>query len=151
MGSHNNESATSLVLGAVFIVLGVLELAAMWVQGDWPNYLSTNNLALGLILILTGAVFLAAVKGYRANTDGDAFLIVACMLGLFVGLVALLTLIADAAEAYLLVNEDFAEWSPMDDFTPALPMMVPCLVVLWYELKAFWTARPKTPAAEGKA
>jgi hypothetical protein len=152
MSSDNKWSMTSLALGTVFLALGVLELAAVFVDEDWLAYLSANgNIMLGLVLLLTGAIFFAAVKGFRSSTDGDAYLIVGCMLGLFVGAVTLLTLLANASEAYLLMNEDFADWAPLDDFTPAILMMVPCLAVLWNELKAFRAVKPLSAATEGKA
>lgn len=138
MGKHSKGLAISLALGATFVVLGVLEIIAQWVDDQWLNYLSTNgNLMLGLVLMLAGAVLLAAAKGFREGVDGEAYMIVGCALALFVGLVALLTLAADASEAYLFGNEDFTEWAPLDDFTLAIPMMVPSLIALWYGLKTF--------------
>jgi hypothetical protein len=151
MSSQNKWSMTSLALGAVFLVLGILELAAVFVDEDWLAYLSANgNVMLGLVLLLTSAVFFTAVKAFRNGTDGDAYMIVGCMLGLFVGAVTLLTLLANASEAYLLMNEDFADWVPLDDFTHAILMMAPCLAVLWHELKAFRADRSGALAQGGE-
>jgi hypothetical protein len=150
MSSNNKGFAASLAMGAIFIVLGILEIAAGWIKEDWMNWLSAGgNFVLGLVLMVIGAVFLFAARGFRSGRDGDAFLMVGCGLALFIGLVALLTLAANASEAYLLGNEDFAEWSPVDDFSPTIVMMVPALALLYRQLKAFWAA-PEAKAAEVK-
>ncbi|MDW5563416.1 MAG: hypothetical protein SA339_09340 [Methanomassiliicoccus sp.] len=145
MNVDNKRSMLSLTMGSGFLALGVLELAAIFAHEGWLTYASANgNVMLGLALLLVGATFFAALKRSRNGADGDAFLIVGCMLGLFIGLVALLTLMADASEAFLLANEEFVGWVPWDDFTPAIPMMVPCLAVLWHELKAFGAVKPRS-------
>ena len=132
----------SLVLGLVFFTLGGLSILAYFLGEEWPAYVSSNgNLMLGLALIVVGAIFLTGVMRFRSDMDGEAFLIVGCMVGLSISLVTLLALLADASEAYLLMSEDFVDWVPMDDFTPAMPMMIPCAAILWYKLREFKTVK----------
>ncbi len=143
MDSHNRDKGVSLVMGLAFVVLGGLSIVSNYLEGEWVGYISSNgNLMLGLSLMVAGAIFLTGAARYSKGMDGEAYIIVGCMMGMFIGLVSLLTLLADASEAYLLLSEDFVEWTPMDDFTPAIPMMVPCLVILWYKLKAFKAVKP---------
>lgn len=150
MVTYNIQKTASLAMGAAFMALGLLEIAAAWVHEGWIDLLASNgNLIMGLVLVLTGAMFFVAAKGFRNDLDGDAYLIMSCLLGLFVGLVALLTLVADASQTCLLSNEDFAAWVPSDDFTPAILTMVPCAVILWYQLRSFWSKSTEAVEAGG--
>lgn len=153
MTSQRKLTSISLAMGAIFVALGLLEISAVWMANEWLDLLASNgNILMGLVLILTGAIYGAAAKGYGDPLDNEAYAMVACMLGLFVGLVALLTLLADASEAYLLNNEDFVDWVPLDDFTPAIVMVVPCAALLRYHLRSFRSVvAGEAPEAGGPA
>lgn len=148
--SNNTSVLISAVMGLAFIAMGLLEMAAVVIDPvgvEIMRYLSSGgNILLALVLLFTGVVLLNAASKFRKGTDGEAYLVVGCMLALFVGLVVSLTFAASATEAYLFESEDFVDWSPADDFTPAIPMMIPSLAVLLYALRAFRSeAQEPTP------
>lgn len=150
MTESNNKSALiSAAMGLAFIAMGLLEMAAVVIDPsvEIMLYLSSGgNILLALVLLFTGVVLLNAAMRFRIGTDGEAFLVVGCMLALFVGLVVSLTLAASATEAYLFGSEDFVDWSLADDFTPAIPMMIPSLAVLLSALRSF-RSTAQEPAA----
>jgi hypothetical protein len=96
--SNRNWIAIAAALGTAFTALEALEIAALGAENWLTDYVaSSGNVMLGLAVLLIGAVFLTGAKAYRDGTDGGAFMMVACALGLFVGTVVLLTLVADAS------------------------------------------------------
>lgn len=148
--SNNTTVLISAAMGLAFIAMGLLEMASVVfdpVEVEIMLYLSSGgNILLALTLLFTGVVLLNAATKFRKGMDGEAYLMVGCMLALFVGVVVSLTLAADATEAYLFESEELIDWSPADDFTPAIPMMVPSLVGLVYALRSFRSGMPEGSA-----
>ncbi|MBI0583711.1 MAG: hypothetical protein ISF22_05730 [Methanomassiliicoccus sp.] len=139
MSSYNNLTVPCIVFGLIYAALGLAEITSFWISEGWLVVLTTGNIMMGAVLLLAGAVFLTGAKEVAAGREGEGYLIVGCLLGLFIGLVALLTMGANGAE-HLLGNEDLGGWVPMDDLTLAIVMMFPTGVLLRYGLRAFRSA-----------
>jgi hypothetical protein len=136
MSPLNKKTASCVIIGSTYAALGLLEVLSPWVADDLLGYLTAGNIMMGLVLLLTGLVFLAGARESLNGGDGEAYIIVGCMLGLFIGTVALLTMGANGAE-HLLGNEDLADWTALDDLTPAIAMIIPSALLLHHGLRTF--------------
>jgi len=88
-------------------------------------------------MLVIGAVLLAGAIEYSRARDGDGFLAIGAGLMVFIGVVVLLTMLANGADAYLAGGEDWEEWSAADDFSLALVAAIPAAAVLAYSLRVF--------------
>jgi hypothetical protein len=111
--------------GLLYLIGGTIEVLAYF--GKEVNVLGvpTGDLFAAFALFTIGAVYLTGLK--RA-AEGDlrsvSYLYVGALLSIGLGALAVLVMGADAIEAYLLHNEDFAKWTPLDDVTTYLVLGV---------------------------
>ena len=127
-----------LVAGSAYMLFGVLQALVCVGVVEIP-FVPAEPVGVFVLLIL-GAVFLSGYRELREGTDeGVAHVHVGLLLSLLFAVLYLLILGADALEAYLLKNEDFAGWTPSDGIRPELYLALLSLMGLyrWKDVFSF--------------
>ena len=119
-----------LLVGSAYILFALLQAVVSLGLADIPLIPSAPVGV--LVLLILGAVFLS---GYRelgeGVEEGVAHIHVGILLSLIFGLLYLLILGADALEAYVIKNEDFADWTLIEGLRPELYLALLSLVGLY--------------------
>jgi hypothetical protein len=129
-----NKMFFAFLLGCSYIIAGAIQsstgiirlLSGKPITSGLP-YIVTEALHIphdilsGLILILLGTVFVYGFMELHSEIDeGIAYVYVGILLALiFAGIYVLVTT-GNILEAYLLKNEDFIGWTPLDDLRPEI-------------------------------
>ncbi|BAD84902.1 hypothetical membrane protein, conserved [Thermococcus kodakarensis KOD1] len=113
------------IFGLLYLIGGIIEVLAYFGKEIKVIGVPTGDLFAAFALFTISAVYLTGLK--RA-VEGDlrsvSYLYVGALLSIGLALIAVLVMGSDAIEAYLLHNEDFAGWSPLDDVTTYLVLGV---------------------------
>lgn len=134
----SNKVLFGLLAGIPYIIFGLIQTTVSFgFRSDWTGLLSVpNDFIGGFVLILIGTIFLAGVKELRAGTvEGVAYIYVGIFIALLFALIYLLVVTANALEAYVIMNDDFKGWSPLDDFRPGIYLAIIPLIgyLIWRE------------------
>jgi hypothetical protein len=133
---EKNKIYFGMGTGAFYIIFGIIQfILGLGLGAELTEVLLIPNDIIGsFILVLIGVIFSFGVKELRANNlEGNAYIYIGIFLALIFSAIYLLVLAADAAEAYLLISEDFANWSPLDDIRPGIYLGILPLVgfLIW--------------------
>jgi len=108
-----------LVLGSLYLLAAILQ--ALVLVGVLELSLVPPEILGVCVLGVLGAVCLSGYHELREGVDeGVAHIYVGILLSLVFAVLYLLIMGADALEAYVLKNEDFADWTPLDDMRPEI-------------------------------
>lgn len=133
MAAHN-KMLLAFLLGCSYIIAGAIQsstgivrlLSGKPITSGLP-YIVTEALHIphdilsGLILILLGTVFIYGFMELREGIEeGIAYVYVGILLALIFAGIYLLVTTGNILEAYLLKNEDFIGWTPIDDLRPEI-------------------------------
>lgn len=119
----------SLIIGAIYILFGAIEIIAFLLGTDL--LFINKDIMSGFTLITIGLIFF---EGFRKLDENDpktlGFPLVGSILALsFAGLFFLI-LIADAIEAYIIMNEDYAGWTVISAITPEIYLAILTIPVI---------------------
>lgn len=120
----------SLVSGSLYIFLGLLQLLAginrIFIGPDILIPLADMlfvpaDIIGSFVLILIGTVFIYGVIEMRSGIyEGVSYAYVGILLSLIFAIIYLFVSTGNMLEAYLLRNEDFADWTPLSDLKPGI-------------------------------
>ncbi|WP_321430735.1 hypothetical protein [uncultured Methanolobus sp.] len=124
----------SLVCGSIYIILGLLQLAAgtgrVLIGSDFSIPLANvlfvpADLIGSFVLLLIGTVFIYGVLEMRSGMyEGISYAYVGILLALIFALIYLLVCTGNLLETYLLRNEEFAGWTPLSDMRPGIYLAI---------------------------
>lgn len=130
---NKNLAYFTLLLGIMYVISGILQtLKGAKLLPD--DFISTNlfppELAGGLVLVVVGAVYLYGTLEFsKSSHEGRAYAYVGIVLSILFGIVYFLTFTADLINAWVLFAEGFEQWTPLNDFKPALYLGLLSVVV----------------------
>lgn len=113
----------ALILGVLFIFFGILQcLIGFGILRNLGEILFIpQDIIGGFISILIGIIFLTGVYELQTGiSEGIAYVYVGILLALFFLSIYILIILANAIEAYIFLNEDFQNWSPLDEIRPLM-------------------------------
>ncbi|MFW9907568.1 MAG: hypothetical protein ACFFEF_03260 [Candidatus Thorarchaeota archaeon] len=118
------------VLGALYTIIGFLYLILGF--GYTFSLPGSSDMISSLMLVIVGSVYLTGLKPLRDRQfEGYAYTLVAS--GLAAVLFALhLIVIGTNALGRLLAFDDWINWSPLDDFSPAIWLFFVILIAAAY-------------------
>ena len=133
---EKNKIYFGMLSGAFYLIFGIIQfIIGLGLGVELSDKLLIPNDIIGsFILVLIGVIFVFGVKELRAkNNEGIAYIYIGIFIALIYLAIYVLILAADAAEAYLLISEDFATWSPLDDIRPGIYLGILPLVgfLIW--------------------
>ena len=111
------------IVGLLYLIFGAIQII---VGFGFDSELSEaiyipKDIIGGFILMLIGIIFFFGVKELRAGIgEGVAYIYIGIFLALIFVVIYLLIIAANAIEAFVLVNEDYIGWSPVDDLKPGI-------------------------------
>jgi hypothetical protein len=124
----------SLVCGSLYIILGLLQLAAgtgrVLIGSDFSIPLANvlfvpADLIGSFVLLLIGTVFIYGVLEMRSGVyEGISYAYVGILLALIFAFIYLLVCTGNLLETYLLMNEEFAGWTPLSDMRPGIYLAI---------------------------
>ncbi|WP_407355828.1 hypothetical protein [Methanolobus sp. WCC5] len=124
----------SAVTGSLYIVLGLLQLAAglkrLFTGPDIRVPLADSlfvpaDIIGSFALLLIGTVFIYGVFEMRSGIyEGVSYAYVGILLSLIFAIIYLLVSTGNMLEAYLLRNEDFVDWTPLSDLKPGIYLAI---------------------------
>lgn len=115
-----------------------MEFIAIFYHAPWIRYVSNGgNVIVGAIMFVIAMVFIIGAKEIKAGHEGEPYIMIGCLLGIFMAGVAFLILGADATEAYLLKDSAFSSWVPFNDYSPSMVIIIPCSIVLAWNMKKY--------------
>ena len=106
-------AVVSIVLGSTYLAIGIMEIASMFTQ--YGIFLISADIIGGFVSITIGLTYLFGIRGLlRGNKRDLGFPLAASLLAALYFSIYSLILLADAAECYILKNEEYYGWTPMD-------------------------------------
>lgn len=124
----------SVICGLLYIVMGLLQLAAgtgKIIFGSefsmpFSNVLFVPADLIGsFVLLLIGTVFIYGVLEMRSGVyEGISYAYVGILLALIFAFIYLLVCTGNLLETYLLMNEEFAGWTPLSDMRPGIYLAI---------------------------
>ncbi|MHA1856259.1 MAG: hypothetical protein ACTSYY_09440 [Promethearchaeota archaeon] len=129
-GIHFTNSSKKLmaiyciILGIINIGIGIFQifyeiLILIGINFKFPFFISPDLFS-GICLVIIGTIFTMGINPLLNKEDkGVAFLIGGILLALIMGIIYLMIMGSDWI-MFLIGNDDFQSWSPLDDFVPAL-------------------------------
>jgi len=123
----------SLILSILYFFFGSLEIT-FWLGFD-VTYLSPvtiySDALAGFTLIVTSLIFAAGfINLWRNDVKGYSYVLVGLLIASILGILQVLILIANWAERYVLLNEDFINWTWIDDFRATIPLWIMSLPLI---------------------
>ncbi|MDG6243533.1 MAG: hypothetical protein QCH31_03960 [Methanolobus sp.] len=126
--------AFSVVSGSLYVLLGLLQLLAgmnrIFIGPDIlvplaDLLLVPADIIGSFVLILIGTVFIYGVIEMRSGIyEGVSYAYVGILLSLIFAIIYLFVSTGNMLEAYILRNEDFAEWTPLSDLKPGIYLAI---------------------------
>jgi hypothetical protein len=136
--SKENKSKMifGIIVGVLYLVFGFIQFfVGLSIRSELTDSLFIpNDVIGGLILVLIGIVFLFGVKELNEGLDeGVAYIYVGILLALVFMIIYSLIIVANAINTYVLVNEDFSDWTPLDDMRPGIYLgVIPIIgILIW--------------------
>ncbi len=131
-----SKMAFGIVTGSLYIIFGSFQvIVGLGFNFKFTEYLFIqNDLIGGFILILIGLIFLFGIKELNAGiNEGVAYIYIAIFLSLIFLVIYLLIMAADAIEAYVIVSNDFINWTPLNDLKPGIYLGILPLIafIIW--------------------
>ncbi|MDY0387333.1 MAG: hypothetical protein RBT65_09455 [Methanolobus sp.] len=130
----------SIICGSLYIILGLLQLlsgASKILIGPDASVPLTGPLFVpadiigSFVLLLIGTVFIYGVMEMRGGiSEGISYAYVGILLSFIFAAIYILVSTGNMLEAYLLKNEDFADWTPLSDLRPAIYLAILPLLAL---------------------
>ncbi|TQD25415.1 hypothetical protein [Methanolobus vulcani] len=124
----------SLICGFLYVILGLLQMVAgagrILIGTDFVMPLSgilfvPADVIGSFVLLLIGTVFLYGVMEMRSGTyEGISYAYVGILLALIFAVIYLLVSTGNMLEAYLLGNEEFADWTLLSDMKPGIYLAI---------------------------
>ncbi|MEQ9714038.1 MAG: hypothetical protein ACTSSP_01545 [Candidatus Asgardarchaeia archaeon] len=123
----------SLILSILYFFFGSLEIT-FWLGFD-VTYLSPvtiySDAFAGFTLIVTSLIFAAGfINLWRNEVRGYSYVLVGLFVASVLGILQFLILVANWTERYVLLNEDFADWTWIDDFRAVIPLWIMSLPLI---------------------
>ena len=122
-----------LVVAILYFLFGIFQIiAGAGFSSDFFEilFISTDIIG-GFILILLGSVFIYGVNELNKGiSDGVAYIYVGIFLALIFLVIYLLIMAANAMEAYVILNEDYIGWTPLNDMKPGIYLGIISLIAL---------------------
>jgi len=136
----NDKAIIGLVFGIFFFIFGITQCVIFF--GIFKNIsellLIPQDLIGGFVLILIGLIFLMGYHELRSGIpEGIAYLYVGIILSIFFMCIYFLIILANSIEAYIFLNDDFKNWSPIEDLRPGIYISIFTLIPLIYWRKKF--------------
>jgi hypothetical protein len=133
---YRDRSRFGLVAAVVYMAMGALQIAAgVGAGGRWSQLILVEGGPVGgLALVLVGVVFLQGRREIEQGLrEGVAFVYVGIVLALFFGGIELARMGANAMGSFAIGGEAYADWSPIEDLSPALYLSALAFVglILW--------------------
>ncbi len=111
-GYLRNIAIASIVLGLTYIAVGIVEIISIFTQ--YRIFLIPADIIGGFVSVTIGLTYLFGIRGLlRGNKQDLGFPLVASILAALYFSIYSLILLADAAECYILKNEEYFGWTPM--------------------------------------
>ena len=127
----------SIVLGLTYLAIGIIEIASMFTQ--YGIFLIPADIIGGFVSITIGLTYLFGIRGLlRGNKQDLGFPLAASILAALYFSIYSLMLLADAAECYILKNEDYSGWTPMHSLRIEILIGVIAIIVavwIWGRIK----------------
>ncbi len=125
-----------LTFSILFIIFGIIQSIIFFglFKSISELLFIPEDLIGGFVLILIGLIFLMGYYELKSGiAEGMAYVYVGVILSLFFLCIYLLIMLANGIEAYIFVNEDFKNWSPLEDFRPGIYISIFTLIpfILW--------------------
>jgi len=109
----------SLIIGIIYITFGVIEMASFLLTLD-VMFIARDIMG-GFVLVTIGLIFLEGYKKLDAKDPKTlGFPLVGSILAIAFAALFFLILIAEAIEAYVIMNEDYAGWTVIEAIRPEL-------------------------------
>ncbi len=127
----DRRATFALIAGCLYIAFGLLQLVVSTGIADaLERWLLIPADPLGsFILFVLGAVFLSGHRELSSGIEeGAAFVYVGIGLCLMFSAIYLLMMVSNALEVHVVLNEDYAGWSPLDDVRPGLYLGIVALI-----------------------
>jgi len=133
---RNGKMMFGITAGVLYILFGL----AQFIMGFGFSSDITSSIFIhgdiigGLILVLIGVVFIFGFREMlRGISEGVAYIYIGIILGLIFLLIYLLIIIANAAEVYLIMSDEFSNWSPVNDLNPGIYLGILSLIgfIIW--------------------
>nr|WP_321497780.1 hypothetical protein [uncultured Methanolobus sp.] len=136
----------SVICGSLYIISGLMQLAAgagrIIIGSEFSIPLAEvlfvpADLIGSFVLLLIGTVFIYGVLEMRSGVyEGISYAYVGILLALIFAFIYLLVCTGNLLETYLLMNEDFAGWTPLSDMKPGIYLAILPLVayVKWKDI-----------------
>ena len=127
-----------ILAGTIFTLFGIIQCILFFdISSDISSLLFIpKDIIGGFILILIGIIFLTGSYQIRLGAnEGVAFIYMGILLSLFFLFVYLLIILANMIEAYVLLNDEFIDWSPINDFRPGIYLSILTIIgfLFWHE------------------
>ncbi len=133
MKAHS-KMLLAFLLGCSYIIAGTIQsstgiiriLSGKPITSGLPHIITEalyipHDILSGLILILLGTVFIYGfMELCQGIEEGIAYVYVGTLLAMIFAGIYLLVTTGNILEAYLLKNEDFIGWTPLDDLRPEI-------------------------------
>ncbi len=127
----------SIVLGLTYLAIGTIEIASMFTQNE--IFLIPADIIGGFVSVTIGLTYLFGIRGLlRGNKQDLGFPLVASILAALYFSIYLLMLLADAAECYILKNEEYSGWTPMHSLRIEILIGAIAIVIavwIWRKIK----------------
>ena len=124
----------SIICGLLYVVMGLLQLAAgtgKIIFGSEFSMPFINALFVpadligSFVLLLIGTVFIYGVLEMRSGVyEGISYAYVGILLALIFAFIYSLVCTGNLLETYLLMNEEFAGWTPLSDMRPGIYLAI---------------------------
>jgi len=112
MSYLRNIAIVSMVLGLIYLVIGIVEIVSIFTQ--YRIFLIPADIIGGFVAVTIGLTYIFGIRGlFRGNKQDLGFPLVASILAALYFSIYSLILLADAAECYILKNEEYSGWTPM--------------------------------------
>ena len=138
---NKNKMVFGMLAGVAYALFGViqiivaLDLELPFISALAETMFIPKDIVGGFILVLIGVVFVYGLKELHAGiNEGVAYIYVGIFFALIFLAIYLLIIAANAMEAYMILNPEFATWSPADDLKPGIYLgIIPLLgFILWH-------------------
>jgi hypothetical protein len=127
-------------LGGAYMITGVFGVTNLFLP-DWSGpWFGMSDIMTSLVQVLVGAIMLTGFVHFRKGLEeeGDSFLLVGTLMGLFIFGVSLIALISHSLDFFVLHSQDLAAWAPLQDLSSSILLGLPSALVLrakWREIK----------------
>ena len=120
---NRSKMVFGIIVGVLYLAFGFIQLiVGLGIRSKLTESLFIpNDIIGGFVLVLIGIIFLFGVKElYEGLNEGVAYIYVGILIALVFMIIYSLIIVANAINTYVLINEDFSNWTPSEDMRPGI-------------------------------